>query len=172
MKHSILLLLLSSTLARAEVSHATNGLLDHLIGRWVLSGTLAGKKTTHKVSAEWVLNHDYVQLHEISQEKLPGGRPAYEAIIFISFNSASNECSCLWLDSTASSSFAPEDAGHAKLAKDAPTVIPFLFKDSAGRVNFENTFVFHEKSNSWEWIMNNVKEDKRIPFGHVRLVKR
>jgi hypothetical protein len=127
MKNGLLLILFASTLARAEVLNSTNGLMDHPVGRWVLSGTIAGKKTTHKVSAEWVLNYGYVQLHEVSEEKAAGGSPAYEAIIFISFNSAANEYSCLWLDSTASSSFSPEGVGHAKLTNPA-TAIPFLFQ--------------------------------------------
>ena len=122
MKNCLLFILFASTVARADVLQSTNGLMDHLVGRWVLSGTIAGKKTTHKVSAEWVLNH----FHEISKEKVAGGRPAYEALVFISFDSAANEYSRLWLDSTASSSFSPEDAGHAKLTKDAATSIPLL----------------------------------------------
>jgi hypothetical protein len=172
MKNGLLLLLFATTLAGAQALQATNGLLDHLVGQWVLSGTLAGKKTIHNVSAEWVLNRGYVQLHEMSREKIADGRPAYEAIIFISFDSASNSYSCLWLDSTASSSFAPEDAGHAKPTKEAANAIPFLFKDSGGHITFENTFVYDEKANSWEWTLTNVKDDKRIPFGHVRLVKK
>jgi hypothetical protein len=171
MKKWFVLVLFASIVARAEGSQSTNGLMDRLIGQWVLSGTIAGRKTTHKVSAEWVLNHGYVQIHEISKETAPHGGPAYEALVFISFDSAANEYSCLWLDSTASSSFAPQDAGHAKVSHEAGNAIPFVFKDSGGHVAFENTFLYDEKSNSWEWIMTNVQDDKRKPFGHVRLVK-
>ena len=76
MKNCLLFILFASTVARADVLQSTNGIMDHLVGRWVLSGTIAGKKTTHQVSAKWVLNHGYVQLHEISREKAAGGRPA------------------------------------------------------------------------------------------------
>jgi hypothetical protein len=31
--------------------------LDHLIGTWVLQGTIAGSETGHEVTAEWVLGH-------------------------------------------------------------------------------------------------------------------
>jgi hypothetical protein len=64
-------------------------LLERLVGRWILSGTIAGKKTTHDVSAEWVLNHGYLRLHEVAREKDTAGAPAYEAIIFVSMDSAS-----------------------------------------------------------------------------------
>ncbi len=172
MRKWIFLLLCASGLAHAEVTESNNTLMPRLVGRWVLTGTIAGRKTTHDVSAEWILNHGYVQLHEVSREKAAGGRPAYEALVYISFDPAANEYSCLWLDSTMTSSFAPQDAGHGKPGKDSPTSIPFVFKDAAGHVTFENTFVYDPKSNSWEWNMNNVKDDKRIPFGHVRLVKK
>jgi hypothetical protein len=172
MKKWFLLVLFASMVARAESSQSTNGLMERLIGQWVLSGTISNKKTTHEVSAEWVLNRGYVQIHEISNEKAAGGGPAYEALVFISFDSAANEYSCLWLDSTASSSFSPEGVGHAKVSKESGNTIPFVFKDSAGHVTFENTFVYDEKSNSWEWLMTNVQDDKKKPFGHVRLVKK
>lgn len=56
-------------------------LLDHLTGSWVLQGIIADKRTAHDVDATWVLNHEYVQLHEISREKNDSGGPEYEAIV-------------------------------------------------------------------------------------------
>ena len=59
--------------------------------------------------------------------------------------------------------------------RNSPTLqlpFPFCFNDTAGQVTLENTFVYDEKSNSWEWIMNNVKDGEKIPFGHVRLAKK
>ena len=44
-------------------------LLDHLIGTWVLQGSIAGRETTHDIVATWVLGHQYVRLHEVSREK-------------------------------------------------------------------------------------------------------
>jgi len=56
-------------------------LLDHLPGNWVLQGTIAGKDTTHDVTAEWVLGHQYVRIHEVSREKNSQGLPAHEAMV-------------------------------------------------------------------------------------------
>src|SRR4051812_30514293 len=89
-----------SASAFADSTNHTDRLLDHLIGQWKLTGTIAGKKTTHDVSAEWVLKHGYVRLHEVAREKDPAGVPAYEAIVFISSEPKSGEYACLWLDST------------------------------------------------------------------------
>jgi len=57
--------------------------LSRLVGHWRLKGRIAGKDTTHDVEGEWVLNHFYVRLHEVSLEKDAGGQPAYEAIIYV-----------------------------------------------------------------------------------------
>jgi hypothetical protein len=75
-------------------------LLDHLTGNWILHGTIAGKETTHDVDSEWVLNHEYVRIHEVSREKNGAGQPAYEAIVYIAWDAAAKEYLCLWLDST------------------------------------------------------------------------
>src|SRR5438045_8952039 len=75
-------------------------LSDRLVGKWVLQGTIGGKETTHDVDADWVLNDGYVRLHEVSREKDSNGLPAYEAIMFISWDETSREYSFLILDST------------------------------------------------------------------------
>ena len=53
-------------------------LIDHFIGNWVLTGTIDGKQTTHDVDAQWVLNHGYVRMHEVSREKAATGAPAFD----------------------------------------------------------------------------------------------
>ena len=147
----------------------TPAIMDQLIGSWTLTGTIAGKQTTHDVIAEWVLKHGYVRIHEVSLEKEGSGVPAYEAFIFISRDATGGECSCLWLDSTGTTRFSADAVGHAKIKKDA---IPFVFKDASNNVTFENTFSYNAKSDSWEWMMDNVDRGKRIPFGRVKLVRK
>src|SRR5215472_18152882 len=71
-------------------------LLNYLTGRWVMAGTLGGKQTTHDVDAEWVLKREYIRFHEVSREKDASGGPAYEAIVFLSWEANKGEYSCLW----------------------------------------------------------------------------
>ena len=143
-------------------------LLERLVGRWILSGTIAGKKTTHDVSAEWVLNHGYLRLHEVAREKNPAGAPAYEAIVFVSADSSSGDCKVLWLDSTANSGLSAEALGSAKPTANS---IPFVFKDPDGKVSFENTFSYDPAADTWMWSMDNILDGKHKPFGRVTLVK-
>lgn len=79
---------------------APAALLNHLTGVWSLRGTIAGKPTIHDVQAGWVLNHEYVQLQEISRETNASGNPAYEAIVYIGWDAKAEQFVCLWLDST------------------------------------------------------------------------
>src|SRR5215472_14806930 len=88
----------------AQQSTFQDSFLDHLVGKWVLRGELAHKQTTHDISAEWVLGHQYVRFHEISRESKTNGQPAYEAIVFIGWDEPTHEYACLWLDSTSTSS--------------------------------------------------------------------
>jgi hypothetical protein len=86
---AVLVVFVVCALAFAGVSRFPDRLLDHLVGRWVLSGTIAGKSTTHDVSAERVLHDGCVRIHEVSREVNSNGAPAYEAIVFISFDPTS-----------------------------------------------------------------------------------
>ena len=59
-------------------------LLNRLAGDWVLEGILGGKQVTHDVTAEWILNHEYLRLHEVSRDRTKSGDATYEAIILFS----------------------------------------------------------------------------------------
>jgi len=63
--------------ARDPEALPPDSLFDHLIGRWVLAGTIARWRTTHDVTFEWTLGREYVQMHEVSRERAPNGTPAY-----------------------------------------------------------------------------------------------
>ena len=143
--------------------------LSRLVGRWVLQGRIAGNDTTHDVDAEWVLNHLYVRLHEVSREKDSKGQAAYEAIVYVTRDAAAREYAVLWLDNTASGAFSPEGIGHAKPEGES---LPFVFKDAHGEVSFKNTFAYDPASGTWAWVMDNVEKGVPRPFGRVKLTRR
>jgi hypothetical protein len=77
-----------------------DSLLDHLIGKWVLRGPMAGKAVVHDVTVHWVLGGEYVEMHEFSRERTPTGKPAYEAIVHFVHDPHNHEYGALWLDNT------------------------------------------------------------------------
>ena len=147
----------------------TDPLLDRLAGTWVLRGEIARRATTHDVTAEWVLGHQYLRLHEVSRETDAKKQPAYEAIVFIGWDPPSGQHTCLWLDSTGSWGLSGSAIGHARKSGDT---LPFVFKDEGGNASFNNTFAYDKTSDSWTWLMDNVEKGKPAPFGRVKLTRR
>ncbi|HET7040794.1 MAG TPA: hypothetical protein VFI13_02200, partial [Gemmatimonadales bacterium] len=96
----------------AQAPRAPDPLLDRLIGRWVLHGQMAGKVTTHDVTFTWVLEHEYVQMHEVSRERTSAGIPAYEALVLITPDTVPGGYAAQWLDNTAASPFDPRGVGR------------------------------------------------------------
>jgi hypothetical protein len=162
---SVILICCSSS---AQQTSFQDTLLDHLTGKWVLQGTIAGKETTHDIVAEWVLAHQYLQLHEVSREKNAAGGPAYEAIVFIGWDEPSRQYACLWLDVTGGGGLSAQAIGHAKRRGDE---IAFLFKGGDGNI-FHTTFVYGGGSDSWRWLMDGEEKGKLQPFARVALTKK
>jgi hypothetical protein len=154
-------------LAQEPATNSPLELLDHLAGQWVLQGTIAGKQTAHEVQAEWVLKREYLRLHEVSREKDAKGDPAYEAIVFVSWDPKTQEYTCLWLDSTAGGGLSAQGLAHGKKSGDS---IPFLFTISPSD-SIHNTFVYDRGADSWKWLIDNDANGKTERFADVKLVR-
>jgi len=159
------LMLVLPSVGAARGAENPGSLLDRLTGQWVLEGTIAGETTTHDVEAKWVLDRQYLQIHEISREEEAPGKPKYEAIVYITWEEPRGEYSCLWLDSTGNSGLSNGIVGHAKPAGDE---IPLLFKDSDGSA-IHNTFTYDPSAHTWKWKIDNEKDGRLSPFARVTL---
>jgi len=151
--------------AESGMPPAPAALLHHLTGTWVLQGTIAGKTTTHDVEAAWVLNHEYLQLHETSREKSAGGGAAYEAIIYIGWDAKAQQYVCLWLDSTSGEGLSSGIMARANQAGDS---IPFVFKLSASD-QIHTTFSYDKSADTWHWTIDNVVGGQTKRFADVKL---
>jgi hypothetical protein len=159
----------ASVVAQVPTGAAHDELLDRLAGRWIATGTIVGKRITHDVEASWALAHQYLLVHEVSREKNAQGGPQYEAFVYIAVNgAAAREYSCLWLDSTSGDGLVNGTSCAARLDGDT---IPFIFRDRAGRVFFNNTFAYDRAGDTWTWSLDNVKDDKPSPFARIKLQK-
>jgi len=143
-------------------------LLDRLIGKWVLQGTIGGAATTHDIESEWVLGHQYVRLHEVSREKNADGQAAYEAIVFIGWDQPSGTYACLWLDSTGGGGISAPAIGHAQRSGDD---MAFTFKVKDG-TSFHTTFAYSRSTDSWQWSMDGEEGGKLQPFARVGLTRK
>ena len=152
--------------AWAQRAPLESPLLDHLAGHWVLQGVIAGKPATHDVTAEWVANHQYLRLHEVSRDTTPDGKPAYDAFIHIGWNEKKKSYVIIWLDNFWTIDPASIGTGSAKANE-----ILFLWRDPDGSVSFSNNFVYDPQTDSWEWAMANVVKGTEKPFGRVKLTR-
>lgn len=160
--------LIASFYTFAQPKTFQDTLLDSMTGKWILTGTIAGQKTTHDVSASWVLGHQYLQLHEVSHEKDANNNPAYEAIVYIGWNETSKQYTCLWLDVTGSGGLSTQAIANAK--RDG-NKLPFLFKSSDGSL-FHTTFVYNKNEDTWQWLMDGEENGSLQPFARVKLIRK
>ncbi len=166
-------LMLSTTLALLLPASACSqdaipprDLLDRLTGDWLLQGMIAGDPVTHDVTARWVLEGGYLQLHELAREKDETGRPAYEAIVIIAWEETAGEYQCLWLDTTGNTAF----TGEVVIGRAEPSGndIPFVFTDAEGG-RFFNTFSYDEADDTWRWVLNSERDGELVLFADVTL---
>ena len=163
---AVFAILLASATVAAQQASVASPLLEHLTGHWVLRGEIAGKQTTHDVVGEWVIQHRYVQLHEVSRDKDAKGQPQYEAMIFVSWTETPKAYTCVWLDVNGGSSV--ESIG---VAEPTENKLPFVFKNEKGEVSFRNDFIYDPATAAWEWRMDNVDKGVAKPFGRVKLTR-
>lgn len=92
---SITLILLASCLAPVARAQAAkddsalrfhDDLLDHFVGKWEVTAVVHGATFTLHREAEWVLDHQYLRVHEKSREVVPWLKIPFERIIFIGYN--------------------------------------------------------------------------------------
>ncbi len=160
----LLLILCFANVAFAQQPPVNSPLLDHLAGKWLLQGTIAGQNITHDVNAEWVLDHHYLAIHEVSREKNAKGEPQYQATIYIAWNESTKEYACVWLD--VYGGLTTESIG---VASPNENDLLFVFKDEKSNITFKNDFVYDPKSKTWEWRMDNIANGVAKPFARVKL---
>ena len=100
------LLPLSAVYAAQEQPPALDGprvilqdpLLDKMVGNWKVGGTIRGRTVEQSVEAQWVLNHQFLQIHEKGAPDSKTAGPAYEAMVMIGYDHTSERYVAHWMD--------------------------------------------------------------------------
>ncbi len=148
MKLAIFALALSAAVA-ARADEPADGpkkifrddLMDNLVGEWKLTRSIRGQKVENTVKAEWVLSHQFLQIH-MKDVKDP---PAYEALVYVGYSHADKEYVAHWIDVYGGKFSA---VGKGKRTGDA---IEFVFQYDTGP--FHNTFTWDPKVKGWTFLM-------------------
>jgi hypothetical protein len=160
-----LLSLLNVALVQQSDATAAAALMNHLVGRWTMVGTLGGKQATHEADVRWVLNREYVEFHETSRERGPDGGPKFEAIVFLAWYAKTSEFMCMFLDNTVGGGLSPEGIARGKPSGNA---IPLIFTLSAHE-SLHTTFTYDPAADSWRMTIDDVTDGKAARFGDMTL---
>jgi hypothetical protein len=132
--------------------------IDNLVGDWKLNRKIRGTEVTNTVKAEWVLNHQFLQIH-IKDVANP---PTYEALVLIGYSYADKQYIAHWCD-TFGGKFSA--VGYGKRNGNS---IEFEFKYPDGP--FYNTFTWDAKAKGWTCRLEaQGKDGKRALFAEDTL---
>ena len=136
-------------------------LLDSLVGRWNISREIRGKRERNTLDVEWVLQHQFLELHM----KDAAEPPQYEALVLLGEDRADGRYVVYWCDTFGGKLSA---AGHGKRTGDA---IELVFDYPEGP--FYNTFSRDPAKGTWTFLMEGQgKDGKRTFFARDTLSRR
>jgi hypothetical protein len=132
--------------------------IENLAGNWKLTRKIRGATVENTVKAEWVLTHQFLQLHM----KDVANPPAYEAIVLIGYSYDDKRYIAHWCD-TFGGKFSAK--GFGQRSGDS---IEFRFDYPDGP--FFNTFTWDAQTKTWICRLENQnKEGKRVLFAEDAL---
>jgi len=157
----LLALLIYAGAACAQDRAFNDSFIDRLAGDWTLTRQIRGKEVENSVHAEWVLNHQFLQVH-MTDSAQP---PAYEALIYIGYQQAEQRYVVHWLDVYGGKGSA---MGYGKRAGESIEVA-FQYDDGP----FFNTLTWDTLGQGWTFKMESVNKDgKRQLFAIDTLRKK
>jgi hypothetical protein len=139
----------SATSARAsESTGATSerfedALIEHLVGDWSLVRKIRGKEEHNRVKVEWVLHHQFLQVH-MQDNADP---PKYEALALIGAGRGDQPYVAHWCDTWGG----PYSADAFGMRSGNSIEFEFHYPDGP----FFNTFTWDPAENQWTFLMQN-----------------
>jgi hypothetical protein len=140
-----------------------DSLLEKLVGDWRVERKFgSGRTAENTLQAEWLLNHQFVELH-YRDVATP---PKYEAMVFIGYDNASERYVVHWID-IFGGRFS-ETLGYGKL-DEAAHAIRFIFEYPDGP--FVNAFTFDPKTKTWTSLMRQNEKGEWKTFAEDKFTR-
>ena len=121
-------------------------LVEALTGEWIATGKMMGRAFRHRISASWVLNHQFVQLHFLDLDEPAKGHERYEALVYLGRDNMSERYVAHWIDIFGGRMSEP--LGFGTREGDAIRFV-FEYPDSP----FQTTFSWNAKAGTWGVLM-------------------
>ena len=120
-------------------------LLDQLAGTWDAPGRVRTREVKSRVTAQWVLNHQFLEL-KLEDTATPS---TYEAWIYIGYDFRSERYVVHWLDVTGGRW--SETLGYGSRNGDGAVRFTFEYGDGP----FRNTLAWNAREKSWHWLIED-----------------
>src|SRR5262249_47251818 len=114
-----------------------------MVGAWQLSGAIMHRPVKHTIEAEWVLNHQFLRIHEKDAADAAPGEVPYEAMVMVGYDNASDRYVAHWID-IYGGRFS-ETLGYGRRSADQ---IEFIFEYPDGP--FHTTFRWKPDQHQWQ----------------------
>jgi hypothetical protein len=147
-----------------------DNLLDNFVGKWTLSGTVHGQEFKNiDLNNEWVLEHQFLQIHEKGRDIVPWLGAIYESIMFIGYDHANKRYVGRLMnvfgadDQLSYLYFGTRNGNEIKLTGQ--------FTDpSTGETDIEK-FIWMPESKSWRFVSNMVSNGKeQDPYVDLKII--
>jgi len=156
----LLALLLAFGAGGAQDHTFNDPFIQQLAGDWTLTRQIRGKEVENTVHAEWVLNHQFLQVH-MKDSTQP---PAYEALIYVGYQHAEQRYVVHWLDVYGGKGSA---IGYGKRSGDSIEVA-FQYEDGP----FFNTLTWDTLGQGWTFKMESLNKDGKRQLFAIDTLRR
>ena len=159
-----LLLLGSAVAAESDPARGEfrDTFLDNLVGDWHVERKFGnGRMVENTVHVEWVLNHQFIELH-YRDVATP---PKYEAMVFIGYDTGEQRYVCHWIDNFGGQFSA---LGHGKIDNEK-RAIEFTFDYRDGPLT--NKFSFDPATKTWISLMRQQEKGEWKLFAEDKFTR-
>jgi hypothetical protein len=147
--------------ASAQAAPWHDDLADAMAGTWRADGEVMGKTAHHIVEADWILNHQFLRLHETTAPDAPAVEKRYEALWFLGYDPIS-ERYVLHLMDVFGARFS-ETLGYGIRSGNE---IRFVFEYPDGP--FHTTWIVGKSSSQWRMEQKD-KDGKWSSFADLKI---
>jgi len=164
-KWAIVMLLFGASvlLAAAPSPALKDPFLDNFVGDWSVARKMGNGRTVEStVRGEWVLKHQFVQLHYGAGENAP----EYEALVFIGFDETAKSYVCHLVDV-----FGGRYSGVGRGKLD-PNLLGIEFRFDSTEGSLTNRFGFDPKTKSWTSLIRQEENGQWKTFAEEKWTKK
>ena len=153
----------AATFAAGPPPELKDRFLDNFVGEWSVARKMSNGRTIEStVRGEWVLNHQFIQLHYGAREK----GPEYEALVFIGFDEAAKTYVCHWVD-VFGGRYSAVDRG-----KLDPNLLGIEFRFDSNEGALTNKFGFDPEAKSWTSLIRQEENGQWKTFAEEKWTRK